>query len=90
MGRFRVAELSAARVAPEAIEAVRATRSHRAPLTRALADADRSLTAVDPQAEPLETVPLRPTKTNISVKLVALAWLPHWRDQADSLLPAYQ
>ena len=49
-----------------------------------------SLTAVDPQAEPLETVPLRPTKTNISVKLVALAWLPHWRDQADSLLPAYQ
>ncbi|HSE59292.1 MAG TPA: ATP-binding protein [Nitrospiraceae bacterium] len=49
-----------------------------------------SLSEADPQTEPLETVPLRPTKSNISVKLVALAWLPHWRDSTDNLLPAYQ
>jgi hypothetical protein len=48
-----------------------------------------SLSGADPQTELLETVPLRPAKSNISVKLVALAWLPHWRDPADSLLPAY-
>ena len=49
-----------------------------------------NLAGSDPQTEPLETVPLRPTKTNISVKLVALAWLPHWRDSTDNLLPAYR
>jgi hypothetical protein len=49
-----------------------------------------SLTGSDPQTEPLETVPLRPNKKDISVKLVALAWLPHWRDSTDNLLPAYQ
>lgn len=49
-----------------------------------------NLAGVDPQTEPLESVPLRPTKTNISVKLVALAWLPYWRDSAENLLPAYQ
>jgi hypothetical protein len=49
-----------------------------------------SLTGSDPQTESLETVPLRPNKKDISVKLVALAWLPHWRDSTDNLLPAYQ
>lgn len=53
------------------------------------ADTD-SLSGSDPQTEPLETVPLRPTKSHISVKLVALAWLPHWRDSTGNLLPAYQ
>jgi hypothetical protein len=35
---------------------------------------DRSF---DPQSEPLETVSLKPTKANISIKLVTLAWAPH-------------
>jgi len=48
-----------------------------------------SLSLSDPLSEPLETVALRPTKSNISVKLIALAWLPHWQDATGTLLPAY-
>jgi hypothetical protein len=48
------------------------------------------LSGADPQSETLETLALRPTKSNISVKLVALAWLPYWRDSTENLLPAYQ
>jgi hypothetical protein len=49
-----------------------------------------SLSGSDPSTEPLETIPLRPAKSNISLKLVALVWLPHWRDSMENLLPAYQ
>jgi len=33
--------------------------------------------AFDPQTESLEKVSLKPTKANISVKLVTLAWAPY-------------
>jgi len=33
----------------------------------------------DPQTEPLETVSLKPTKANISIKLVTLAWAPYFQ-----------
>jgi hypothetical protein len=45
--------------------------------------------ATDPLNEKLETISLRPTKSNIAVKLVTLAWTPHWRDQQGVLLPAW-
>ena len=38
----------------------------------------------DPAAESFETIELRPNKTNISVKIVALAWTPHTRDDTAS------
>ena len=34
----------------------------------------------DPQTEPLEKVSLKPTKANITVKLVTLAWAPYWSE----------
>ena len=34
----------------------------------------------DPQTEPLEKVSLKPTKANISVKLLTLAWAPYLED----------
>ena len=43
----------------------------------------------DPASETLETIELRPSKTNISVKLVALAWTPFSRDASGQLLPAF-
>ena len=43
---------------------------------------------LDPASETFETIELRPNKTNISVKLVALAWTPHVRDAAGQLTPA--
>jgi hypothetical protein len=45
--------------------------------------------ATDPLSEKLETISLIPTKSNIAVKLVTLAWMPHWRDQQGVLLPAW-
>ena len=46
--------------------------------------------AIDPLSERLETMTIRPTKTNIAVKLVALAWAPHWRDKNGRLTTAWQ
>ena len=34
---------------------------------------------LDPLTEPLETVTLKPKKTNIEVRLLALCWAPSWR-----------
>jgi hypothetical protein len=42
-----------------------------------------------PSSETLETVELRPNKSNISVKLLTLAWVPHTRDPAGGMMPAY-
>ena len=44
----------------------------------------------DPQTEPLETVSLKPTKANIAVKLVTLAWAPYWHDAGGSTTPAWE
>jgi len=40
------------------------------------AETEQLTAAIDPQADAIETVSLRPTKANIVVKLVALAWVP--------------
>jgi hypothetical protein len=45
--------------------------------------------ATDPLTETLDTVSLKPTKGNIAVKLVALAWAPHWRDSSGAITPAW-
>jgi hypothetical protein len=52
-------------------------------------EADRLETRIDPQVEQLETVTIRPKKTNISVQLVALAWAPFWQDAQGTLTPAW-
>jgi hypothetical protein len=44
----------------------------------------------DPETEPLETVTLKPTKANITTKLVGLAWTPYWRDTQGQITPAWQ
>ena len=46
--------------------------------------------STDPLNEKLETVSLKPTKANIVVKLVTLAWTPHWQDGKGILTPAWQ
>ena len=48
------------------------------------------LPSTDPLNEKLETVSLKPTKANIAVKLVTLAWTPHWQDGKGILTPAWQ
>ncbi|HKQ36370.1 MAG TPA: hypothetical protein VJT11_13790, partial [Nitrospiraceae bacterium] len=45
--------------------------------------------AIDPLNEKLEMISLKPTKVNIAVRLVALAWAPHWRDSGGATVPAW-
>ncbi len=45
--------------------------------------------AVDPATEPLDTVALRPTKTNITIKTVTLAWLPYRQEADGTLTPVW-
>jgi hypothetical protein len=44
---------------------------------------------VDPRVEAFETVEVRPKKTDISVALLALAWLPYWKDTQGRRVPAW-
>jgi len=44
-------------------------------------EVDKLAAALDGQTEPLATLALKPTKSNIAVKLVALAWMPEWQDE---------
>ncbi len=52
-------------------------------------ESDALTAATDPLTEKLETISIKPTKANIAVKLVALAWTPHWRDKDGSLTAAW-
>jgi hypothetical protein len=54
------------------------------------AETESLAAATDPLTEKLETLSLKPTKTNIAVKLVALAWTPHWQDAKGLMSPAWQ
>lgn len=45
--------------------------------------------ATDPLTETLDSLIIKPSKSNIAVKLVALAWAPHWRTADGRALPAW-
>jgi hypothetical protein len=44
---------------------------------------------IDPLTEELSTLSIKPRKTDISIQLVALVWLPHWKDPQGILTPAF-
>ncbi len=46
--------------------------------------------SLDPQTEQLEKVSLKPTKANIAVKLLTLAWAPYWHDEQGEIKPAWE
>ncbi len=54
------------------------------------AESDALAAATDPLNEKLETISIKPTKSNIAVKLVALAWTPQWRDAKGMMTPAWR
>jgi hypothetical protein len=54
------------------------------------AETDLLEQSTNPQTEVLETVTLKPTKTNIAVKLLTLAWVPYWQGPNGSAIPAWQ
>ncbi|MCM3873738.1 MAG: hypothetical protein ND895_23875, partial [Pyrinomonadaceae bacterium] len=43
----------------------------------------------DPQTESLEPISVKPTKANITVMLIGLAWAPYWHDAQGQATPAW-
>lgn len=96
IGRATTAIRSAGRVMKEskdvgvAEENVAALQQQLAALeAQFMSESDALAVATDPLSEKLETMSIRPTKSNITVKLVTLAWTPHWRDASGNLTPAW-
>lgn len=96
IGRATTAIRTAGRVVKESKD-VGVAEENVAGLQQQLADleaqfkseSDALAAATDPLNEKLETISIKPTKANIAVKLVALAWTPHWRDASGTLAAAW-
>ena len=54
------------------------------------AETDELIASIDPLSAKLEAVSLKPTKSNIAVKLVTLAWVPQWQDAEGRQTAAWQ
>ena len=97
LGRATTAARGVSRSMKESQDVARAGETVEA-LRQQLADLEAQLqeqtaameSKVDPMAETLETVVVKPKKTNISVTLVALAWAPFWLDGNGQLTPAWE
>jgi hypothetical protein len=54
------------------------------------AEADALTAKRDPLREQLETLSIKPSKSNVSVTLLALGWAPYWQAESGELVPAWQ
>jgi uncharacterized protein DUF87 len=94
IGRATTAARGAGRILKEREDVARAQETVAA-VQQALAALEAELQAdlagLEARSEPerLESVAVRPKKTDVRVRLCALAWTPHWRDQAGTLTPAW-
>mgnify|MGYP000947096193 FL=1 len=96
IGRATTAIRSAGRVMKESQEVGHA-EENVATLQQQLADleaqfkseSDTLVAATDPLTEQFEVISLKPSKSNIVVKLVALAWVPAWRAADGTSVPAW-
>ncbi|MBA3515019.1 MAG: ATP-binding protein [Pyrinomonadaceae bacterium] len=97
LGRATTAARGVGRSMKEAQDVGRAQETVAA-VNEELADFDAQFKAetealeksFDPQTEPLETITVKPTKANIAVKVLSLAWAPYWHDSAGEATPAWQ
>jgi hypothetical protein len=89
IGRATTAARGVGRSMKESSDVARADENVQA-LQQQLADLNSQLESeinaanlrFDPSAETLARTPLRPKKTDIKVRMVALAWAPYWRTTA--------
>jgi len=97
LGRATTAARGVSRSMKEADDVGRMQESVAA-IRQQLADLDAQFKAktdaieksVDPQTEELAKVSLKPTKANIAVKLLTLAWAPYWHDGQGQARPAWE
>jgi hypothetical protein len=88
LGRATTAARGVGRSMKEAQDVGRAQDNVEA-ITQKLADLEADFQAetkaleqsFDPQTEQLDKVSLKPTKANIAVKVLTLAWAPYWNDK---------
>jgi phage host-nuclease inhibitor protein Gam len=89
LGRATTVVRSATRAGKEAQDVARASENVAA-LQQQLAGLEAEFQAdtaaaqarLDPSTEPLDTVEIRLKKTNIALKLTALAWTPYWQSKS--------
>jgi hypothetical protein len=92
IGRATTTARGVSRSAKESADVDRAEQNTEA-LRQQLADIESQFKAetdavemrVDATTEPLETLSLRPKKTDITIRMVALAWAPHWVSGSDQI-----
>ena len=97
LGRATTAARGAGRTMKEtqdvsrAKESVESVQQQLADMEAEFARETEALAAkADAAHETLETVSLKPTKANVSVKLLALAWAPYRRDAQGAGVPAWE
>jgi hypothetical protein len=54
------------------------------------AELQRLAEGSNPQTEALETIEIKPRKTDVAVRLVTLAWMPYWHSPDGASQPAWQ
>jgi hypothetical protein len=97
LGRATTAVRGVSRSMKEAQDVERA-EDNVAAITQKLADLNADFQSetgalersFDPQTEQLDTVSLKPTKANIAVKLLTLAWAPYWHDERGETRPGWE
>jgi hypothetical protein len=73
-----------------ALETVEAIDAQIAELnTQFEADTAELESKIDPLTEELETLSIKPNKTDIQVQLTTLTWIPYWKDEQGELTPAW-
>ena len=53
-------------------------------------DKDQLTTQWEEGADDLESIIIRPKKTNISINFVTLAWMPYWQNSSGDMTPAWK
>jgi len=97
LGRATTAVRGVGRSMKESQDIARAGETVEA-LQQQLADLEGQLQAetsalevnTDPSAEKLESIALKPKKTNISITLLTLAWAPFWRETGGTKTSAWE
>jgi hypothetical protein len=80
---------TAARGVGRSVEQQQDVGRAKADVAAAQQELDALNAEIERRAGGLDAAPLRPTKSNIDVRLVALAWAPYWRDAQGTLTPAW-
>jgi hypothetical protein len=96
LGRATTAARDVSRSMKEGQDVAQAADTVEA-VQKMIADLDAELQAqataleakMDPQTETLESIVVKPKKTNISPQLLALAWAPFWVDAGGKATPAW-